>query len=553
MMQTPNEDSYLARIQEILDGHPALGSPYFFEYKEQLPITPPTGEFLYALPSLVFGFSASTVLILSKFVLPSILFFLVYLLVLRLTEGGGLSQKINAVAGGLLIVLGYDLIDYRTVLSYLYGTDSPGSFLLWARPANPILGAIFLLSFLLLVWALIQKTPWRKSALVGAGAFLALMIGSYFFSWGSALSVLAVFLVCLLIRKEYKLVRTLGLIVPLGALFSSPYWVSIWYGSQSPWYESAALRSGLFYTHYPLLNKLLLVALVLYLLALAFDYLWKKKTGIIFQSEEWRWFCLAFLLGGLWAYSQQMITGRTLWPYHFVQYTIPLSMIVGVVVLHRIVREQSRYAWGVLVSGIVLSSLVFGVYTQVNTYTRSRPYYAKLQSIAPLFEWLNTQERDCVVFVNETSQEMSQLNTMIPALTHCNRYSSTELSSLIPEERGFFNYLALLRLRGISSNEIGEYISAHRREATGYLFSNWQGLFGVKDFPDFSDPLLEERIAAFPKEYQEFLTKDFTSELLRYRIDYILSEGPLPKQVAAELPDAKKVSDQSGLILYSFR
>src|SRR3989344_1717925 len=70
MMQTPNEDSYLARIQEILDGHPALGSPYFFEYKEQLPITPPTGEFFYALPSLVFGLSAPTVLMISKFILP---------------------------------------------------------------------------------------------------------------------------------------------------------------------------------------------------------------------------------------------------------------------------------------------------------------------------------------------------------------------------------------------------------------------------------------------------------------------------------------------------
>ena len=480
------------------------------------------------------------------------MFFLVYLLVLRLTENGGLAQKINAIACGLLVVLGYDLVDYRTVFSYLSGINSPDYFLVWARPVNPILGAIFLFSFLLLVLAIIQKTARRRSATVGAGIFLALMIGSYFFSWGIALSVLSALILCLLIRKEYRQAWNLGLILPFAALFASPYWITIWRTSQSPWYENSVLRSGLFYTHYPLLNKLLLAVLVFYILTLAFDFVWKRRKGPAFRLEGWHWFCLALLLGGLWAYSQQMITGRTLWPYHFVQYTIPLSMVVFMVLFHNVILEKNRYLWAGLVGVIATSSLCFGIYTQVSAYTMSHSHYVQVQNYASLFNFLNAQEKDCAVFVNEDSPKMAMLNTVIPALTHCNRYASTALASLMPEERGLNNYFAMLRIRGVSSDKIEEYLNTHRSEATGYLYSNWQGLFGVKNFPDFSDHLLEERLTAFPNEYQKFLTKDFKSELLRYRIDYILSDGPLQEKVATELPFLKRVLERDGLILYAF-
>jgi hypothetical protein len=227
-------------------------------------------------------------------------------------------------------------------------------------------------------------------------------------------------------------------------------------------------------------------------------------------------------------------------------------MVVGMVVAYRIIREHSRYIWVALVSVAALSSLVFGVYTQASAYAHARPYYAQLQSRAPLFKWLNRQEKDCVVFTNESSQEMSELNTLIPAFTHCNRYASTELYALIPEERGRDNYLALLRLRGIAPDTIESYLNEHRGEAAGYLYSNWQGLFQVKDFPDFSDSLLEGRLAAFPSAYREYAARDFETELQRYRIDYILSAGPLERHIAKELPRLHTVFESDGLVLYAF-
>ena len=145
MMQTANEDEYLARIQEILDGHPSLGSPVFYEYKNEPPLAPPVGEFFYAFPAMLMSISPVAVLTASRFLLPAILFILVYFLIYKMTtlsvsppwkegeekspspslKGGGgniLVAKITAITGGILVTLGYDLVDYRTVLGLLRGS-----------------------------------------------------------------------------------------------------------------------------------------------------------------------------------------------------------------------------------------------------------------------------------------------------------------------------------------------------------------------------------------------------------------------------------------------
>ena len=576
MLQTPNEGSYLARIQEVVDGHEALGSPFLFEYKDEPPLSPPMGEWLYALPSIIFGMTPAATLVLSKFILPAVLFLLVYALLLRLTGDATAPQKLNAIACGLFVVLGYDLVDFRTVFSYLSGADSPGTFLLWARPVNPILGGIFLFSFLISIFALAQGTRRRNGAVLGASVSFALMLGTYFFSWGTALSILGVLILLLLFRREYRIVGNLALTIPLGALFAAPYLVNAFRAAESPLYESAVLRSGLFYTHYPLLNKFLIATLVVFVALLLWDYFLKRKTlgsttpqiqhtnkpenvGMLLEKNvhqaypaKWHIFCFALLLGGLWAYSQQMLTGRTIWPYHFVQYTIPLGMVVAFSVLFNIIKSWNRYVWGTLIAVIALSSLSFGVYTQVSAHAFAKPLFAMRQSYRPLFDFLNRSEKDCVVFVNETNPELSELNTLIPAFTHCNRYATTELYSLIPEERGTDGYRALLRLRGISADGIDAYLAAHEREAAGYLYSNWKGLFGVKDFPDFNDAELQARLQKLPALYREFLKKDIGGELRKYRLDYILVSGPEDERRVAELLPLEKVFASEGLALYAF-
>ncbi|QQG46212.1 MAG: hypothetical protein HYY55_04630 [Candidatus Niyogibacteria bacterium] len=558
--QTPNEISYLARVREILDGHRLVGSPFFFEYKDQFPLAPPTGEYFYAVPAYLLGVSAENILVTSKFVLPATLFFLIYALVYKLVSDGkgAVPRKITAVAGALLITLGYDLIDFRTVLNFVSGESSPGGFLLWSRPVNPILGAIFLFSFLLFVRAVInsaRKTDGftrYKFAITGASLFLALMISSYFFSWGIAASVLFTLILLYFFRGEYKLVKRLSFIFLFGALFSAPYWINARLASKSEWYSSSVLRSGIFYTHYPLLNKLMIAALIFYVLAVGFDFFRARRKRIPYTFEDWHLFLLSFILGSLWAYSQQIITGQTVWPYHFVQYSIPLAMVAGLVILHNVFKKMSFHLWLVGILFMVSASLFYGLYVQAVAYQSLYEYQVDRQSYRPLFDWLNSRDKDCVVLIDETSPSGYELNEAIPAFTHCNRYASSEMFSVMPYERGLRGYLTLLRLKSVTSDGIDKYLAENRRRATGYLYSNWQGLFNVQDFPDFSDELLEERLMKFPEEYRLFLKKDFTGELKKYRLDYIVSVGFLPDDIIDELPGLMLKFNENNLFVYSF-
>ena len=118
-MQTANELDYLGRIQEIKDGHFTLSSVSFLEYKDRPALMPPNIlEILAAVISLVWGVSVSSIVILSKFFLPAFLFLLIYFFVHRLTENQeSLTNKINAIGAGMLIVLGYDLVDSEAFLN----------------------------------------------------------------------------------------------------------------------------------------------------------------------------------------------------------------------------------------------------------------------------------------------------------------------------------------------------------------------------------------------------------------------------------------------------
>lgn len=565
MMQTDNEDTYLGRIHEILDGYPAVGSFSFFEYKNQPPLSPPGGEFFYALPSLVLGVSLINVLIVSRFILPVILFLLIYILIRWLTVSlSCFFNKLNAIAGALWVTLGYNLVDFRNIWNFLTGKQDvlAGSFLVWSRPVNPILGAIFLFSFLLFLWALWHRTRYRKTCIVFAGLFLALMMVSYFFSWGMALSIWGVLIAITLAKKEWAVIKSFFGVLLSAIVFALPYWYMSWQAGQSPWYADSVLRSGLFYTHHPLLNKLMLAVLIFYLVLTSWSLFVKNRSFSfslsyfrkIFDSfQVWHWFCLSFILGAFWAYGQQIITGVTIWPYHFSQYSIPLAIVVVMALLFNIIKERSIYLWGSAVGLIIIASLFCGIYIQASVYQNNFSYYTGVQSYAEVFNWLNQQPKDCVVFVRQDAKEIIRLHTMIPAFTHCNNLVSTDgIFSLMPNDRLLFNYLISLRINNIKPENINSYLVENMNEAEDSLFSNWAGLHNAKDFPDVFDRPLEERIKKIPQDYREFYAKDFKKELSQYRLDYILSVKPLSQEVVGQLTGLKLVFNKNNLFIYSF-
>ncbi|MBI2405079.1 hypothetical protein HYV22_02775 [Candidatus Gottesmanbacteria bacterium] len=145
------------------------------------------------------------------------------------------------------------------------------------------------------------------------------------------------------------------------------------------------------------------------------------------------------------------------------------------------------------------------------------------------------------------------MNILIPAFTHCNSYATDATFSMMPNERPSYNYMAVLRLKGVSSFDIEDHLLKNNGEARSYLFSNWKGLYGLPDFPDFSDPILGERLKNFPDEYRRFMAQDFESALKKYRLDYIASIGALSPDVTRQFRNLKTVFASENVFVYQIQ
>lgn len=543
-MYEDNEDYYLTRIREITEGNFFVGSAYFNEYKNTLPIIFPIGEYFYYALYLISGISLAHTLVLAKFLFPLVLFLLVYTLVTALTkEGGEKNLSIwSAIATGLMVTLGIELTEYHTLFSRLLNGTNSEVLSMWTRPVNPITGGIMLFAFLNLLWRSMLSPSWKN--IVFAGVLLGLSIG-YIFSFALAFAILGILFLLALIAKEYAIVKRFAFIGTIGLAIPALYWVNV-----LPQLESSAGlagRNGLMLMHTPLLNKILIAACLLFGLLLLLGY---KKADIRIIKEYKKylplWFAAALLLGGLVVLNQQILTGRTIWPFHFVQYTIPLAMVALYTGIHLLLRPIAPRIWKALICASIASCIIFSLWN-ATTYARAMNDFHKLQDFASPFSWLNINApADCVVLVHEDTAE--RLSRLTPAFTHCDIYFTSYLTGgAIPSERIEHNFFTKLRIDGVNANTIDQYLEQHQEELVTYFYKDWFELFGLKKTDRIHS--LTPEIAS---DYREFMKQDFEKELARYRIDYIIARDPLAPETKKDLPHWSEAVQLGSTTIYSF-
>ena len=528
LAQTSDELAYLSRIQEIADGHWTTGSVPFFEYKNNPPLMPPTAlEILIAGINKFFKISVANIVITGKFFLPAIFFVLVYFLVNRLTDKKeSTGNKINAIAAGLLVVLGYDLIDYKSLFSFWAGTGTPEYFLLWTRPSNPILGGLLIYSFLLVIWHLYRHRNARPNLglIFCGGVILALAITSYFFSWAVILSVIGLLATTGLLKKDFRFFKILFFTALIGLILASPYFYNIYLGSKDVSYQESVFRTGLFLTHEPILNIFLIFSLIIFLIL---SFLLKKISKENIFKEDWWLFSLVLILTGFVAFNQQIITGKTIWPFHFVQYTVPLATTALFALFFNLKNkiEKANGIWVFLIALVIISSLSFGTYTQISVYKKNYGKYKEMQKYAEIFIWINKNtKKDCVIL----SEDRVFMDQAIPAFTYCNVYFSDFWSFLLPSDRIYHNYLVYMRLKGVSGNAAGDYIKNNTNGILVYLY-------GTHAMVKFDPMEYEGALDKLENDYKEFLKNDFKTELQKYRIDYLVSEKKINENLNLDL------------------
>ncbi len=542
-MYSDNEDYYLSRIHEIADGHLLVGSPYLFEYKNALPLVPPVGEYFYIFIAHIFHLSIPNAVVFAKFLFPVVLFLLVYSFVRIVSEHESSVKNIwGAVAAGLFVTIGYDLIDYHTLFSRLmHGTDrlflSP-----WVRPVNPITGALILFTFLPLVWQSLHKKSWGYP--ICAGIVLALSVG-YIFTFGIACSIVGILILFSVWHRQLTAAKKLASILLLAIGLDTLYWLQI-VPSLTGSGGGLAGRNGLLLLHTPLLNKVLLAATTLFFLLI----LYTRRRGIYITKEPQKylsiWFMMSLLFGSVVALNQQIITGLAVWPYHFVQYSIPLAIVSLFISSFILLRPHFPHIWRSIVGITIFTCLLFGS-VNAGTYVYAMNDFKSLQNYAPVFSWLNTHaEKDCVVLVSEDQNQ--QLSGIIPAFTSCNVYSTGNLSGSIPMDRVLHSMFVEMRLRGVSTSTASKFLTDNETLVRAYLFKDWLELLDSR-----KSGRIQAMTPDLTKKYMVFMETDFEKELKNYRIDYVISRGYLNSQAQKSLPDLHQVYISGSTTIYKFK
>ena len=548
-----SEFAYLARIHDVFDGYPTLGSPVFYEYKNVPAPLPPMGEYLYVALKFITFLPINAAVVLSKFLFPFLLFIFAYAAAYLLAEGA-LYRRLTALFVASLVVLGISFATPGYAFDLFRAGSSSLDLSIWSRLVNPITGAILLFAF---ICTLALQLRGKRYAWIAAGIALGLMSG-YVFSFALAIIALGIICIALFVQKRYRAARACIYAVVLGGAINAFQLPELYAALKSPESQQFSLRNGLLITHAPLIDKVLIVAT---LVSAAAIFLFWRRMKKLNKARDSILTVASLIAAGFIAMNEQIITGRTIWPEHFVQYTVPISYLAIALTFSfaaaSIDSRLVRRVWqAVLVVGIFVC-FAFGIRI-FSSYKSVLADFADEQRAAPAMQWLdaNTPD-DCVVFAIEDTERLA---AEVPALTHCDDYWSSYVFVGIPEDRIEHNYLMRLRFAGVTAAAAPAYISAHNEEYRAVLFQDWKQIFWYSNDPwliSISDrpaifayfDALETKLAS---DYDQTLKGDFLSELQEYKLDYVLWDSEkYPDWNPADFPFLKEVYNSENVHIYA--
>ena len=308
-----DELAYSAYANALVDGRPRRNDPYNgtenqdFESLFSIQFLPP-----YVLSSVarMLNLSVSTTFVL---LLPLIVIFsalIIFKLTLDITQHTALSVACSVGA---------------LVLSALTGPGTVLPFLPFSRRYVPAFPFPICLVMFLFVW----RSVTRRSVFwpICAGLSFVLLIYSYFFLWTAALA----WLVCLaalwitLRRDEWKnTLRASAIIASLGSLGILPY---VWLVSHRANTMDDAQVLELSRTPHlfrlPEIGSYAILALIV----------WLARSGRIAWRDRSVLFLSAFALAPILILNQQVLTGRSLQPFHYQQFIADYMVLIAAFLL----------------------------------------------------------------------------------------------------------------------------------------------------------------------------------------------------------------------------
>jgi len=497
---------WAARVTEVQNGHVLGSNVYQKEGKNDPYVYQPLGPMVVAYMGEIFALDINNTILLSRFVLPFIIFLFIYGFVFLVSR-----DKFAALSSAVVLLLADSVLSYSGITRLLQGV-SPDHFLRLARPVNPAIIYLFLFPFLLFFWQFYRKRNWKHGAL--SVIVLGLNFYNYFYTWTYLYAFGSILILLLIIQRNWKQALRIGSVFVGGAIVAIPYFINMYQASQFPTFKDLGISSGIILSHQPLfMGSSMIIALLFFLFL--FPRIDKEKYL----------FGLAILLAPFLTMNQQVLTGRIMQPDHYHWFfhkplAVSFVLITIFYLFDRYHLDLYKKIFAILV---ITSSMAVAVFVQAYSYQYDSRDGGEIaierQKYGPVMDWLNSNvEKEAQIFGNDDTADMTVRYTSLNVLYHpgicCTSISVTK-STLHETLFTFF------RLNEVDAQSAYEAFSRERAFVSRHLFGiYYRKLYG--SYEAIPDEKFEEIVAL----YKETLSTPTSVWLYgiwkKYEVEYLV-------------------------------
>lgn len=542
ILTSSDEYAKIAKVQEIYDGHYLSANAFAYEYKDA---SPPEGinitELLIGLIGRMIHLSAVQITLLLKFILPIILFLLLYYLSFLIS-----GSRTASLITPSLILLGSHLKSPQLIpeiINQIINFQFQG-FLVYLRPSHPSFSSIFFFAGFIFLFLFFKTKKWSYGFWVGL--VLGLLFYIYAFFWAFTLVIFGVIIGYVILKRDWHFLKKILVILLFALVIGSPYLYS--YFNKGPFettIDSFQIRQTFFLTHRLIFDKIVVTAFLIYLFFLF--YLYKKSRF----KREFLFPCF-LLIASLIVANEQVITGREIQYHHWYWFTnLPAALFASSILIIYLLENLKikRFIKNSVISFILLFLVLFGIGIQYSSYRADLVDYQYYQNYSSIFDWLNRNTlKDSVVYSDY------HLSDFIPAFTHNNVYwsNSIQYNGATPLERVFHNYFMYIRVNfNTDQDEIRQYLQEHKAEVS-YLVLSFKVIEAQcgGSRTCYSDDILD----FLAEHYKKFLQLPLEKQLKKYKIDYLVWDYNKYPNIYLNLDEIfKEVYQRNNIFIYQIK
>ena len=524
---------YMARIRDVMDGHPMLGNAYLFEHKNQLPQQLFLPEWFLAQPLQLLNLDVAQGRILYSFILPALAFLLTYF-----AFYGIKPSRFWANLFAIFLFFGLYLFKF-------------------SRPVIPQFVFLFWLAQFIFLWSRFFGS--KKSRILDSqsesGQFhfdwllllnilnFGLLFYLYPFYWTFYLVFFAAAVLIYFLKDRFLSKQFLKILVG-GAIIGSFYFYLTFLASRLPEYLETLTRLQLVFSYSP--SELKTVVLAFFALIL-FGILYRfKLTKINKETLFFIYGTISFLL----VTNQNILTGRK---FEFGHYRMSAVFFLVFAVYYIASQIKLGLKLKFLFAFILIIISVYGIYGYAQMVFKVSDQDIYAQNYKEIFNWLNKNTPpDSVVYANE------EISSFTPVYTSNNVFYSRNANLFIisdaeVEDRFILNNFFEKFDRGfVIQNERAiwgvRYID---RYGDAVQANKWRKLFNLELKDETRLPENEiERVLAKAGEIQ---TDQPSKDLKKYRVDYFIWDKNKNPNWNLEKLDLEPVYDFENIHIFRSR